>query len=327
VDNISYFGSGADEAQMVYNFALPPLVLHTFRNGNAGVLTQWARSLALPSKQTTFFNFLASHDGIGLNPARGILPESDVFKLAEGTLARGGFINYKHMPDGSQVPYEMNINYLDALCEITEDRKQNTEVRSRPAQSAGSQHSALSTQHSKDKVDAKRMLAAHAIALALQGVPGIFFHSMFGSRGWPDGVQQHGYNRAINRQKLTLDALELELAEPGSLRRTVFDGMTAMLRARATCRAFDPFGEQQVLDLGPEAFAVLRMTERNANFKDRAVCLVNVTNDDIFLNVDWRSMLGTRHAIHNLITGTKFNVHGPSLMLRPYQVMWATVGM
>jgi hypothetical protein len=114
-DNISYFGNGTNEAQLIYNFALPPLVLHTFRTGDASVLSEWAAGLELPSDQTTFFNFLASHDGIGLNPARGILSPAEIDGLVGQTLAHGGLISFKQNSDGTQSPYEMNINYFDAL--------------------------------------------------------------------------------------------------------------------------------------------------------------------------------------------------------------------
>ena len=89
-DNISYFGDGTNEAQLVYNFALPPLVLHSLATGNAEKLTRWAQALALPSDRVTFFNFLASHDGIGLNPARGILSDAEIDGLVGRTLKHGG---------------------------------------------------------------------------------------------------------------------------------------------------------------------------------------------------------------------------------------------
>ena len=114
-DNLSYFGDGTNEAQLVYNFALPPLVLHALQTGRAEELTRWAQSLALPSDRVTFFNFLASHDGIGLNPARGILSDAGIDGLVQRTREHGGFISYKQLSDGTQEPYEMNINYLDAL--------------------------------------------------------------------------------------------------------------------------------------------------------------------------------------------------------------------
>ena len=101
-DNVSYFGNGTDEAQMVYNFALPPLVLHTFHTGNAQRLTNWAATLTTPSRSTTFFNFIASHDGIGVMPARGLLSESEIHELVRRTLAHGGKVSSKSNPDGSE---------------------------------------------------------------------------------------------------------------------------------------------------------------------------------------------------------------------------------
>ena len=120
-ENISYFGDPlpngekTDEAQLVYNFTLPPLTLHTFHTGNAETLTRWASTLELPSSGTTFFNFLASHDGIGVTPVRGWLSDDDLKSMLERVQALGGYVSYKNNPDGTQSPYEMNINYLDAL--------------------------------------------------------------------------------------------------------------------------------------------------------------------------------------------------------------------
>lgn len=241
-DNISYFGDGANEAQMVYNFALPPLVLHTLRTGDAGALSAWAAKLRLPSPKVTFFNFLASHDGIGLNPARGILSDAQIEALVAGTLAHGGRVSNKHNPDGSQSPYELNINYFDALSDPAGSEDQGLQVR--------------------------RFLAAHAILLSLQGVPGIYFHSLFGSRGWPYGVEIQGQNRAINRQKLGLDELTAELDDPSGRRRMVYDWLTVMLRVRAAEPAFAPSVGQEVLEAGAGIFALRR---------GDMTCLVNVT--------------------------------------------------
>ncbi|MEO6062472.1 MAG: sugar phosphorylase [Thermoflexales bacterium] len=285
IDNVSYFGDGTNEAQLVYNFALPPLTVHAFRKGDARALTQWARTLRLPSTQTTFFNFLASHDGIGLNPARGILPEADVLALAEGTRARGGFISDKAMPDGSRSPYEMNINFMDAIAPVR--------ASAGPARLA------------------QRMVAAHAIMLALQGVPGLYFHSLFGSRGWTDGVVLLGHSRAVNREKLALSRLDDELANPSGLRRRVFDGLSVLLRARAAHPAFDPFSPQEVLDLGSAVFAVQR-----SHGGDRVTCIVNVTGAAQLVSVD---SLGA----HDLVAGRAIHLSDGALRLEPFQVIWA----
>jgi sucrose phosphorylase len=114
-DNISYFGDGRDEAQMVYQFPLAPLVLDAFARGDASRLTAWASSLDSPSERTAFFNFLASHDGIGVVPARDLLSESEIAGLARRVLAHGGQVSDKANPDGSVSPYELNATFFDAL--------------------------------------------------------------------------------------------------------------------------------------------------------------------------------------------------------------------
>jgi glycosidase len=247
-DNISYFGNGENEAQVVYNFALPPLVLHTFNTGDASVLTKWASSLNLPSNRTTFLNFLASHDGIGLNPVRGLLTDTDIDRLVVNTLAHGGLISYKQNPDGTLSPYEMNINYFDALSNPTSDEPLDFQVR--------------------------RFMAAQAIMLSLRGIPGIYFHSLFGSRNWNEGVKKTRRNRTINRQKLDIELLENDLNDPLSLRSQVFTRYNQLLLRRSSSAAFHPHGGQKILDLGPDVFAVLRSSP---DCKQKVLCLQNVT--------------------------------------------------
>jgi len=201
-ENVSYFGDGYNEAQLVYNFSLPPLLLHAFHTENAGILSQWASTLHLPSDKTTFFNFCASHDGIGVTPARGILPNSAIEAMAKRVEKLGGFVSYKANGDGTQNAYELNINYLDALGnpQMAED----------------------------DELKASRFLASQAIMLALRGVPGIYFHSLFGSQNWVEGVAQTGRSRTINRQKLGRDQLERELN--AGIRHLVFTGYRHLLK-------------------------------------------------------------------------------------------------
>lgn len=247
-DNLSYFGDGTNEAQLVYNFALPPLVLHTLRTSNASALSHWAGGLVLPSSQVTFFNFLASHDGVGLNPVRGILSPAEIDALVQQTLAHDGLISYKQNSDGTQSPYEMNINYFDALSDPASAEPLTTQIN--------------------------RFMAAQAIMLSLRGLPGIYFHSLFGSRNWTEGVKLTGHNRSINRQKLDAPTLEAKLATPESLRAQVFARYSALLMQRSRSAAFHPQGRQQVLEMGSGIFAVLRTSP---NLKERVLCLQNVT--------------------------------------------------
>jgi sucrose phosphorylase len=280
-DNLSYFGDGRNEAQLVYNFALPPLTLHAFRTGDATALSRWAAGLALPSERTAFFNFLASHDGIGLNPARGLIGETEIAALVVQAEAHGGRVSYKTNPDGSTSPYELNINYFDALSDPNGDE-------------------ALSLQ-----ID--RFVAAHAIMFSLSGVPGLYFHSLFGSRSWPEGVTLLGHNRAINRQKFDRAEVERDLLDSASLRAQVFRRLKRLLQARSSSSAFDPPSPQRVIELHHAIFAIEH---------GPVLCLHNVSDQlqSVTLDQKWwhaRDVLSARRAASDLT-------------LQPYEVIWLT---
>ena len=299
-DNISYFGDGTNEAQLIYNFALPPLTLHAFHTGDARILSNWARALTLPSDKTTFFNFLASHDGIGLNPARGILSDADIDSLVKKTLEHGGLISYKHNADGTQSPYEMNINYFDALSNPFNLLAPPSSAARTPP---GANFETLDLQ-------VNRFIAAQAIMFSLMGVPGIYFHSLFGSRGWPGGVKQTGRNRTINREKLQLEQLQTELASESSLRSKVFTRSRQLLQARSSISAFAPHGNQRILDIHPSVFALERISPDE---KSRALCLHNVSPQMVSFSTDYESA-------RDLFTG--LSLEARTVTLEPYQILW-----
>ena len=295
-DNVSYFGDGRNEAQMVYNFTLPPLTLHAFHTGNAEALSRWASTLTLPSDEVTFFNFLASHDGIGLMPLMGILDDQALENLAQRVRDLGGYVSERARPDGSTSPYELNINYLDAL---------------------GDPHAAEEC----DEMVARRFLAAQAIMLALRGVPGIYFHSLFGSRGWAEGAKQTGRARTINRQKLQRDDLEAELVDPASLRGRIFNGCCHLLRQRRSLPAFHPNGAQMILDLHEALFCLLR---ESPDGQAQVLCLHNVSDQQLALTADLAALSLPGSALLDLVSGAHHQLEDGALILDidPYQVMW-----
>ncbi len=303
VDNISYFGDGTNEAQLVYNFALPPLTLHAFRTGDARILSDWAKTLSLPSDKTTFFNFLASHDGIGLNPARGILPDEEINLLVSKNLEHGGLISFKQNADGTQSPYEMNINYFDALSNPFLLPSPSSAMETPPRTAAGANFETIDLQ-----VD--RFIAAQAIMLSLVGVPGIYFHSLFGSRGWLEGVKQTGRNRTINREKLQFDEVQQELADKNSMRSNVFARYSALLKARRATPAFHPHGGQNILNVHPLVFAVERISPDG---NSRVVCLHNVSRQRISFSTKYGSAT-------DIFTGQTVSLE--TVRLEPYQLLW-----
>jgi sucrose phosphorylase len=274
------------------------LTLHTFYTANSRVLSQWAAGLKLPSDRTMFFNFLASHDGIGVNPARGILSEDEIDTMIERTVQHGGLVSHKNDPSGEQIPYELNINYFDALSDPGAAEPVSTQV--------------------------DRFMAAQAIMLALLGVPGIYFHSLFGSRSWRAGVDRTGRNRTINRQKFDLVGLERELADESSLRYQVFVRYAQLLRARSSSSAFHPHGEQRVVDYGEAVFALLRLSPEAG---ERVLCLHNITAQPQRLKIESKEIFGLfAGRMMDLITEQGMDdLLNDTLALRPYQTLWLRI--
>ncbi|MBN1537066.1 MAG: hypothetical protein JW908_10065 [Anaerolineales bacterium] len=294
-DNISYFGDGISEAHLVYNFALPPLVLHTMLTGNADTLSAWAEQLTSDLPGGTFFNFLASHDGIGLNPARGILSPDEIDSIIKNVLKAGGEVSYKQEPDGNHSPYELNVNYFDALNGAQPNVSQQYQV--------------------------EKFVTAHAILCALCGVPGIYFHSLFGSRGWKEGVQLTGIKRTINRQKLERGKLEEELSLESSRRFQVYSRMASILKARAAYPEFNPYGGQGIISGNPAVFAVHRFLEEG---KRSILCLHNVSDSPQPIAIDvsphyHRPFMGIKEIISRQVVVLNKKA---ALTLKPYQTRW-----
>ncbi len=293
-ENISYFGDGTDEAQLVYQFPLPPLVMHTFVSGDATRLTAWAGALEAPAESTTFYNFLASHDGIGVRPVEGILTPQEVDALVQQALRHGGFVSYKTNSDGSQSVYELNINYFDALSDP-----------------AGAEPQALQI---------ARFIAAHSIMLTLQGVPAIYVHSLFGSRSDRAAVERTGVYRAINRAKFDRSALDASLADPRTLRVGVYRALRELLMRRREHPAFHPNAPQRILSLGSGIFAVERVAS-----EERILALHNVTGRpqrvhlstaDGLVDGEWQDVL----------SGLLLSSLPATVTLQPYQTVWLRHG-
>ena len=81
-ENLSYFGN-SNEANCIYNFSLPPLILYSFLFGNAKILQRWNMTMPPALEETAYINFLSSHDGIGLRPLEGLISSNDYKKLIQ----------------------------------------------------------------------------------------------------------------------------------------------------------------------------------------------------------------------------------------------------
>lgn len=291
-ENLAYFGN-ANEAHLIYNFSLPPLLLHALCTGNTRHLRAWMMSMPPARDGTTYFNFLASHDGIGLRPVEGLLDDTERDAMVTAMRGFGGQISSRTVAGGKESPYEINIALWDA-CRGTID--------------------------GEDEWQLERFLCAHAVMLALEGIPGLYIHSLLGTGNDVERLERTGRNRSINRSVWMVDELNAQLAAPDSHHAQVFDRMSHLLKLRRQQPAFHPNATQFTLQLKEGVFAFWRQS------RDRQQCVFCINNltplSQLLSLIDLNLM--RNEPWFELISGQPLSDVWQEIELTPYQSLWIT---
>lgn len=288
--NLTYFGN-ANEAHGIYNFSLPPLLLNTLLTGNCLYLKRWLMSMPPAQDGTMYFNFIASHDGIGLRPAEGLLDNDEIAKLTETIEGFGGKISWRTTDDGDSKPYEMNIALYDAL---------------------------QGTIEGKDKWNFERYVCAHTIMLALEGVPGIYIHSLIGTQNDYEKLANTHHNRSINRRRWHEGALNEALNDEQLHHKKVLDTLTSLIAIRIKQPAFHPNATQFTLHFGLQLFGFWRQS------KDRKYSIFsisNVSNKPVSLPLSELNLIITE-TWYELISRLEITELTQTISLSPYQTVW-----
>ncbi|GGA98166.1 sugar phosphorylase [Agarivorans gilvus] len=294
-ENISYFGQG-DEAHMVYQFALPPLLLHALNRGNGHYLTAWARDLVALPKGCNYFNFVASHDGIGVRAVEQIIPKHEIMDLAESVHNFGGFVSMKSNGDGTQNPYELNISLFDAL---------------------------QGTRTGSDQWQVERFLCSQKLLLSLQGIPGIYIHSLTATANDQALVEQTGRTRSINRHRWQRSEFETLLSQEHSAQAQVFQRYRDLLSLRKNISAFHPESAQRVYDCGDALFVLQRGDAPTANQEvdhQSLLAVFNLTKHPQSIDHHLQLPQAYQQQCKDLLS--EEDVLLQEYKLKPYQVLW-----
>lgn len=287
-ENLSYFGDG-DEAHIVYNFSLPPLLLHALLTERADYLTAWCQSLPALPEGCTYLNFSASHDGIGLRPAEGILPDEELSVLVECVHSFGGRIGYRQRVDGSLSPYEANISLFDAL---------------------------QGTAKGTDAWQTSRFFLSQCLMSAMAGVPALYYNSLVAAPNNLAGMAETGRNRTINRKKWSRTEIDKRLEDPDKPARIVLDEIKRMLAVRKAHDAFHPLVKQVCLTVDPRVFVLNRIISELT-----VTCVFNLSSETVRVPA---ASLG----LESPETATKIYQFGvverlaEVLSLAPYSIIW-----
>ncbi len=293
IENLAYFGQ-RDEAHCIYNFALPPLLIHTLVEADSSRITRWLMSMPPAILGTTYFNFLASHDGIGLRPVEGLLSEGELDSMIDRLQENGALLSWREHADGTRTVYEVNVSLFDAF------------------------------KHIGEAVDLtlERMILAHAILLGLEGVPAIYLHSFLATNNDLSRVENTGHNRAINRHQWALDELTGLLNDAKSQHARCLQAIKQLIDTRQGQPAFHPNATQFTLNCGRSIFGFWRQSPDRAQ---SIFCLYNVTPTSTTIAAASLNLVGS-DSWRDLISGEIVDLfsENPTIELAPYQAVWLT---
>lgn len=291
-ENLSYFGN-RNEAHMIYNFSLPPLLLNAMLQGKSDHLRTWMMSMPPAPLGCAYFNFTASHDGIGLRPAEGLLSDHEYDSLLKTMQKLGGKISMRKKPDGSESPYEINISLFDAM---------------------------KGTIKGEDTWQVQRFLCSQTIMMSLEGIPAFYIHSLLGTSNDYKSLEQTGINRSINRYKWNIEDLEKDLENPHCPRSLVFREMCRRIKIRRQQGAFHPNATQYTLQLKRSLFGFWRQSIT----RDQSIfCIFNLSDKTQKLNLSDVNLICIDPWL-DLISGEMITDIYSQFMLQPYQAVWIT---
>jgi sucrose phosphorylase len=291
-ENLSYFGN-RNEAHIVYNFSLAPLVVHALLTGETSYLKRWMMSMPPAPVRCTYLNFTASHDGIGMRPAEGLLSDEEQTQMIDTIQRFGGRVTTRRTPDGGEKVYELNISLFDAM---------------------------KGTVAGEDEWQIDRFLCSQTVMLAVEGIPAFYIHSLLATPNDYEGVEATGRNRSINRRRLDYQLLEEQLADETSSQRIVFDELKRRIGIRRLQPAFHPNATQFTLQLGDPFFAFWRQSVD----RDQSIfAIYNMTDQEQELRLADLNLI-TIDQWHDLISGESYADFNATVIVKPYQCLWIT---
>ena len=287
-ENLSYFGKN-NEANWVYNFSLPPLLIHAFLFENSSYLNQWSRKLPSTKHGNCYLNFIASHDGIGIRPTEGILNEKTLSSFLKRLKKNGSKFSYRKVQNKSKKVYEANITVFDAL------RKSDFDP--------------------KGLFFLERYISAHAIMVSFEGVPAVYFNSLFGKSNDEAKYIITGNNRDVNRYKWNFNNITTKLRDKKSKQSIFYRNIGALLEIKRKQKAFHPNASRININLGPKIFCFKRIS------KDKKQSIICMTNLSSKIQTPNFKKIGSYRDLLN--SNLKFR-EGNSLILKPFQTVWLT---
>ena len=286
-ENLSYFGNN-DESNWIYNFTLPPLLIYSLLFENGSCLNAWCKKLPQTKKGNSYLNFIASHDGIGMRPLEGIINNQSIKKLLLRLKKNGSKFSYRKVNNNKKKVYESNITVFDALKVSDKDKK--------------------------GLYNFQRYIAAHAIMFSFEGVPAIYFNSLFGKSNDEARYVITGNNRDVNRFKWNELNILKKIKNNSSKEYYIFETLKYLLNIRKKQKAFHPNAYRTNINLGDNFFCIKRVS---LDKKQTILCITNLTSKLQNAKINKKF-----NKFKNLINPNIKIQYSNYIDLKPFQTIW-----
>ena len=286
-ENISYFGN-SDEANWIYNFSLPPLLIYSFLFENSSHLNSWNKKLPQTKKGNSYLNFIASHDGIGMRPVEGIINNNNKYKFLKRLKKNGSRFSYRKVQNKSKKVYEANITIFDALKKSDYDPK--------------------------GKFFLERFISAHSIMISFEGVPAIYFNSLFGSSNDEAKYIITGNNRDLNRYRWNHKNITEKLKNLKSKQSIFYKNITNLLEIRRKQKAFHPNGTRSSVSMGSKIFCFKR---QSVDKKQTILCITNLSSKVQKTKINHKFLTWK-----NLLSYNNNHISNKMIKLEPFETVW-----
>lgn len=285
-ENLSYFGKN-NEANWIYNFSLPPLLIHAFLFENSSYLNKWSENLPNTKYGNSYLNFIGSHDGIGIRPTEGIFNKKTLKNFIKRLKKNGSKFSFRKVQNKSKKVYEANITVFDAL------KKSDYDL--------------------KGKFFLERYISAHSIIISFEGIPALYLNSLFGKSNDEAKYIITGNNRDINRYKWNYKNISKKLDNKNSKQSIVYKKISNLLRVRRKQKAFHPNASRHNINLGSNFFSFKRVSiDKNQTI----ICITNLSS-----KIQKTHLNKIYHSWNNLI-GSKIEIKNKFLILKPFETIW-----
>ena len=287
-ENLSYFGNN-DEANWIYNFSLAPILVYSLLFEDSNKITKWSKNFPIAKLNNNYLNFIASHDGIGMRPIEGILSTNTQKKFLSRLKKNGGEFSYRKVQGVKKKVYEANITLFNAFKCSDFDKS--------------------------GIFGFERYMAAHTIMISFDGIPAIYFNSMFGNSNDNSKYIISGNKRDLNRYRWNKDKIEDHLKDQNSKQNKYYKNMSNILAIRSKQKAFHPNAIRKTLKLGANFFGIKRVSTDN---KQSIYCITNMTSKLQLLKVN-KNIFYKRNLFNSKLTKKSGKIQ-----FEPFQTVWLT---